>query len=87
MQKRYAHTDQADNHDSDNGEEGPPEIMVGLLLPEPPRFSFIAQPTKRCLPLRFISETNAAIEHVAEVCLADVNCFGRFGNRPNGSHH
>jgi hypothetical protein len=29
------------------------------------------QPTKRCLPLRFIRNTNAAIERVAELCLAD----------------
>ena len=68
MQKRQAHPDEADDHSSDSGEEGPPDIVVGLLLPEPPRLSFITQPTKRCLSFRFIGD---AIERVADLCLAD----------------
>jgi len=69
--KALTHTDEADDHSSDSGEEGLPDIVVGLLLPEPPRLSFITQPTKRCLSFRFIGEATAAIERVAELCLAD----------------
>ena len=39
-----------DDYDSDSGEQCPPDIMVCMLLPQPPRFSFITQPTKRRLP-------------------------------------
>jgi hypothetical protein len=41
---------------------------VGLLLPEPPCLSFIAQPTKRCLSFRFIGD---AIERVA-TCVSPI---------------
>ena len=34
--------------------------MVGLLLLEPLRFGFVTQPTKRRLPLQFISEAITA---------------------------
>jgi hypothetical protein len=44
--------------------------VVGLLLLEPLRFGFITEPTKRCLPLQFISEAIAAVERVAELCRA-----------------
>jgi hypothetical protein len=49
MQKRQAHADNADNHSSESANEGPPEIVVGMLLSEPSSFSFITRPTKRCL--------------------------------------
>jgi hypothetical protein len=41
MQKRQAHTDEADDDGSDSGEEGPADIVVCFLLPEPPLFSFV----------------------------------------------
>jgi hypothetical protein len=49
MQKRQAYGDKADDHNSDSAKEGPPKIVVGVLLLEPLSFSFITRPTKRCL--------------------------------------
>jgi hypothetical protein len=49
MQKRQANADKADDHNSDSAKEGPPKIVVGVLLLEPLSFSFITRPTKRCL--------------------------------------
>jgi hypothetical protein len=48
------------DHSSDGNQEGPSDIVVGLLLLEPLRFGFITQPTKRRLPPQFISEAIAA---------------------------
>jgi hypothetical protein len=55
-----SHCDKTGDHSSDGNQEGPSDIVVGLLLLEPLRFGFITQPTKRCLPLQFISEAIAA---------------------------
>ena len=62
MQKRQAHSDEADDHSRYCGENGPPGIVVGLLLPEALCFSFITQPTKRRLSLGIIGAVTAAIE-------------------------
>jgi len=40
MQKRQAYGDKADDHNSDSAKEGPPKIVVGVLLLEPLSFSF-----------------------------------------------
>src|SRR5262249_49562124 len=50
---------------SNDDQQSPPPIVISFPLPEPPRLNFITQPTKRCLPLQFISEAVAA-ERVAE---------------------
>ena len=49
--RRRAHPDEADDHSSDSGEEGPPDILVGLLLPEPPRLSLTKQGAARMIAL------------------------------------
>jgi hypothetical protein len=50
IQKRQAHTDKADDHNSESANEGPLKIVVGVLLLEPLNFNFITRPTKNCLP-------------------------------------
>jgi hypothetical protein len=55
MQKRQADADNGDDHSSESANEGPPEIVMSVLLLEPPSFSFITQPTKRCL--RIVRDT------------------------------
>src|SRR5262249_24444566 len=57
--------DETRDHRSNDDQQSPPHIVISFLLPESPRFNFITQPTKRCLPLQFISEAVAA-ERFAE---------------------
>ena len=71
MQVREAHPYKADDHGADNRDEGPPDMVLTLLLPEPLCFSFITKPTKRCLSFQFIGETAAIIERVAELRLTE----------------
>jgi len=49
IKKRQAHADNADDHNSESANEGPPKVVMGVLLLEPPSFGFITRPTKRCL--------------------------------------
>src|SRR5271156_2104657 len=51
MQKRQAHSDEADNHGRDGGEEGPTDIVVGSLLPEP--CASASSPSQRNAACRF----------------------------------
>ena len=46
IKKRQAHADNADNHYSERANEGPPKVVVGVLVLEAPSFGFIP---KRCL--------------------------------------
>src|SRR5262249_20478839 len=57
--------DETRDHRSNDDQQSSPHIVISFLLPESPRFNFITQPTKRCLPLQFISEAVAA-ERFAE---------------------
>src|SRR5262249_264487 len=53
------HRNETGDHNGDGNQECPPDIVVSLLLLEPLRFSFITQPTKRCLSLLIGEATNA----------------------------
>jgi hypothetical protein len=53
-QLRQTNRDKTRDNSSDGDLQGPPDIVVSLLLLEPPRFSFVTQPTKRRPPLQFI---------------------------------
>jgi hypothetical protein len=39
--KTSGHSDEADDHSGDTSEKGPSDVVMGLILPEPPRFGFI----------------------------------------------
>jgi len=67
-QLRQTHRDETGDHSSDGDQQSPPNIVVSFLFLGQPRFGFVTQPTKRCLPLPFTAEATAAVGRVAELC-------------------
>jgi hypothetical protein len=79
MQKGQANADNADDHNSDSAEPGPPKIMVAMLLSEPLSFSFITRPTKSCF--RTVYDSVATVERFGFVNAFELGspcCFHLF---------